>query len=89
MATQEYKPTPGDRDGFTFKCTDPTHPDWRSVSVDDVEKTSDIILPSCMFFEWYYPYNNAPFVDDVEKPPKKSFPAVSCGWRVWWVCAVR
>ena len=47
MATQEYKPTPGDRDGFTFKCTDPTHPDWRSVSVDDVEKTSEKILPSC------------------------------------------
>ena len=47
----QITPTPADRDGFEVRCTDPNHTDLRSVSVDDVEKTSTI-LPRCKFLEF-------------------------------------
>ena len=59
IKTREYKPTPADRDGFGVRCTDPTNPDWRSVSEDGVEKTSTI-LPSCKFMG-FFPSDNQQF----------------------------
>ena len=47
--TGQYTVTPEDRDEFSIRFSDPTYADWRDVSVDNVQKTSDLILPGCKF----------------------------------------
>ena len=44
LGSNQYTPTSEDMDGFRIRYTDPSHTDWRAISVDNVEKTSDCEL---------------------------------------------
>ena len=43
-----YAPTPADRNGFQVRCVDKGNSDWRSISLDDVELSTNI-MPMCEF----------------------------------------
>ena len=44
LDSNQYTPTSEDMNAFRIRCADPTHADWKAISVDNVEKTSDCEL---------------------------------------------
>lgn len=44
-----YTPTPADRGGFQVRCVDTGNPNWRTISLADIELSTDI-LPRCKLF---------------------------------------